>query len=88
MRGPPAQLYSSVSGVLVKTVRSGTESCEVSHDTTADTGHHIQQYIIPNKLLYYSVISTSDLLRQFDGRNELRFKEEEYCNIVHAVINV
>ena len=69
----------------MKTARSETESCAVSHDTTVDTGHH--HNIIPNKLLY-SVISTSDLLRQFDGRNELRFKEEEYCNIVHAVINV
>ena len=68
----------------MKTARSETESSEVSHDTTVDTGHH---NIIPNKLLY-SVISTSDLLRQFDGRKELRFKEEEYCNIVHAVINV
>ena len=70
----------------MKTVRSGTESCEVSHDTTVDTGHH--HNIIPSNELLYSVISTSDLLRQFDGRNELRFKEEEYCNIVHAVINV
>ena len=84
MRGPPAQLYSSVSSVLVKTGSSETESCEVSHDTTVDTGHH---NIITNKLLY-SVISTSDLLSEFDGRNELRFKEEEYCNILHAVINV
>ena len=61
MRGPPAQLYSSVSSVLVKTGSSETESCAVSHDTTADTGHHniIPKYVVKHKsaklLMTYAV---------------------------------